>query len=69
MKYFGQFLGRWFFLGRRYFYRATFESYGLEIGHLAAVITEVRVWWSVYEIDFDSTGVRIQKQPDLLFDA
>jgi hypothetical protein len=28
------------FLGHRYFYRATFESYGLEIGHLAAVITE-----------------------------
>jgi hypothetical protein len=32
------------FLGNRYFYRATFESYGLEIGCLAAVIgTEVRV--------------------------
>ncbi len=28
------------FLGRRYFYRASFESYGLEIGHLASVITE-----------------------------
>ncbi len=68
MKYFGQFYGPLIFLGRRYFYRATFESYGLEIGHLAAVITEVRVWgrgtasgflrWSVYEIDFDSTWKR-----------
>jgi hypothetical protein len=37
MKYFSQ------FLGRRYFYRTTFKSYSLEIGHLAAVITEVRV--------------------------
>ncbi len=31
------------FLGRRYFYRATVESHSLEIGHLAAVITEVGV--------------------------
>ncbi len=60
MKYFVQ------FLGRRYFYMATVESYSLEIGHLAAVITEVKVWrtasgylqWSVYEIDFDSTWKR-----------
>ncbi len=31
------------FLGRKYFYRATFESYGgLEIGHLAEVVTVLK---------------------------
>jgi hypothetical protein len=34
---FGHFLGS-IFLGRKYFDRATFELYGLEIGHLAASV-------------------------------
>ncbi len=37
------------FLPRKYFYRATFESCDLEIGHLAAVIEE---YWCNYQHSF-----------------